>query len=268
MENESIAVPRAAEELPLEQAVHSQSAEVLERVAQDPALTEDLALTLLKHAELPATVVEALSKNGALIKQRKVRLGVLAHPRTPRHISLPLLRQLYTFDLVYVTLTPIVPADVKKAAEEMLVTRLTTISLGEKLSLARRASGRIAEQLLLEKESRVMERALANPSLTEASIVRVLARAEASAILVHSVCHHPKWSHRREVRIALLRSEKTPLAMALEFAQPLSLSMLREILNHSRLPASIKECLLKSKAQSTRVERTGAPTVMPRLRNA
>jgi hypothetical protein len=249
MENESMMLQNVVEELPLEQAVHSQSAEVLERAAQDTALTEDLALTLLKHAELPAAVVEALSKNGELIKQRKVRLGVVAHPRAPRHVSLPLLRQLYTFDLVYVTLTPIVPADVKKAAEEMLVTRLATISPGEKLSLARRASGRIAAQLLLEKESRIMETALENGRLTEASIVRALARAEVTAMLVHSVCHHPKWSLRREIRIALLRSEKTPLAKALEFAEPLSLSMLREILNHSRLPASIKECLLKSKAR-------------------
>jgi hypothetical protein len=116
------------------------------------------------------------------------------------------------------------------------------------LSLARRASGRIAEQLLLEKESRIMETALENSRLTEPSIVKVLMRTEASAMLVHSVCHHPKWSQRREVRIALLRNEKTPLAKALEFAHSLSISMLRELLKTSRLPAKVKECLLKSKS--------------------
>ena len=145
-------------------------------------------------------------------------------------MSIPILRQLYTFDLMHVTLTPIVPADVKKAAEEALVTRMAMVSLGEKLSLARRASGRIAERLLLEKEPRIMETALENSRLTESSIVKVLMRTEASAMLVHAVSHHPKWSQRREVRIALLRNEKTPLAKALEFAQPLSLTMLREIL--------------------------------------
>jgi hypothetical protein len=247
MENESTAAQNALEELPLEQAVHSQSLEVLERAARNPALTEDLALSLLKHPELPAAIIEALSKNGALLKQRKVRLGVAVHPRTPRHISLSLLRQLYTFDLMHVIVTPIVPADVKKAAEEVLVTRLMTISLGEKLSLARRASGRIAEQLLLDKEPRIMETALDNSRLTEASVVKVVTRAEASATFVHAVCHHAKWSQRREIRIALLRNEKTPLAKALEFAHSLSISTLREILKTSRLPASAKECLLKSK---------------------
>jgi hypothetical protein len=247
MANESTAAQHGTEELPLEQALHSQSLEVLERVVHNSALTEDLALTLLKHPELPATVIEALSKNGALLKQRKVKLGVAVHPRTSRHVSFPLLRQLYTFDLMQVTLTPIVPADVKNAAEEVLVTRLATISLGEKLSLARRASGRIAEQLLLDKEPRIMEAALENSRLTEFSVVKILTRAEGSATLVHAVCHHTKWSQRRDIRIALLRNEKTPLAKALEFANSLPISTLREILKTSRLRASVKECLLKSK---------------------
>ena len=239
------------EELPLEQAVHSQSAEVLERAAQNPALSENLALVLLKHPELPAAAIETLSKNGVLMKQRKVRLGVVMHPRAPRHVSLPLLRQLYTFDLMHVTLAPIVPADVKKAAEEALATRLATISLGEKLSLARRASGRIAEQLLLEKEARITETTLQNARLTEASIVRALMRPEVSAAVVHAICHHPRWSHCREVRIALLRNEKTPFAKALEFAESLSPAVLREILKNSRLPANLKECVLKSKAAAS-----------------
>ena len=149
---------------------------------------------------------------------------------------------------MHLTLTPVVPADVKKAAEENLLTRLSTISLGEKLSLARRASGRIAEQLLLEKEARIMQTALENSRLTEASLVKVLTQSGSSETLVAAVCHHAKWSQRREVRIALLRNDKTSLAKASEFAQPLPLAVLREILKNSRLPANVKECLLKSKA--------------------
>jgi hypothetical protein len=210
----------------LEDAVQSQPLEDLERAAANPTLSEDLALSLLKHVELPPSTIESISKNATLMKLRKVRLGVISHPRAPRHLSLPLLRHLYTFDLMSVALAPIVPADVKKAAEEVLVNRLETISAGEKLSLARRASGRI----------------------TEVSIVRVLARTETPPALIHAVCHHPQWSQRREVRMALLRNEKTPLAKALEFAQSLSQAMLQEILKKSALPTAIKSCLLESKA--------------------
>lgn len=231
--------------LPLEEAVHSQSAEALGSAAAHPALTEDLALALLNRSDLPAEALEALSKNASLIQHRKVRLGLVGHPHTPRHVSLPALRHLYTFDLMQLALTPVVPADVKRAAEEVLVTRLETISSGEQLTLAHRASGRIAGELLLAKEARVMQAALENSRLTESAVVKALTRRDAPAGLVETTCHHPKWSRRQEVRIALLRNEKTPLACALEFARSLSPALLREVLHSSRLPASAKTYLLK-----------------------
>jgi hypothetical protein len=237
--------PEASQSIPLEEAVHSSDAEALTSAAADPTLTEDLALSLLKHADLPAEALEALSKNSNIIQRRKVRSALVGHPRTPRHISLPMLRHLYTFDLMQLALTPVVPADVKRAADEVLVTRLETISSGEKLSLARRASGRIAAELLADKEARVMQTALENSRLTESAIVRAVLRHDASAALVQAVCQHAKWSLRREVRIALLRNEKTPLARALEFARNLPPALLREVLQNSRLPASTKTGLLK-----------------------
>ena len=143
----------------------------------DASLTEDAALSLLKRVDLAPEVLEQISKIGELLKYRKVKLALVEHPKTPRHVSLPLIRQLYTFDLMQVALTPVVPADVKHAADETLCNRLDTIGSGERLSLAHRGSGRIAEALLSDAESRVMQAALHNGRLTESSIVRVLTRA-------------------------------------------------------------------------------------------
>ena len=46
----------------LEDAVHAQPLEDLERAAADPTLSEDLALSLLKHVELPASAIESIRK--------------------------------------------------------------------------------------------------------------------------------------------------------------------------------------------------------------
>ncbi|HYL16931.1 MAG TPA: hypothetical protein VEV41_28115 [Terriglobales bacterium] len=231
------------------QVVPVEFAEDLRTAAAQSTLTEDLALALLKRPDLSPDALEALSKNANVIKLRKVRRALVEHPRTPRHISLPMLRHLYAFDLMQVALTPVVPADLKRAADEALVTRLETLSSGEKLSLAYRASGRIAEELLLEKEPRVMRTALENPRLTESSVVKALVRHDPPVHLVEAVCHHAKWSLRREVRVALLRNEKTPVAKALEFARSLPPGLLREILQSSRLPAATKAFLLKELRQ-------------------
>ncbi len=218
------------------------------QAATDPSLSEDVALALLSRPDLPPDALEALSKNGGLMKYRKVRVGVVRHPNTPRHISVPWLRQLYTFDLMQVALTPITPADVKKAADEVLAAKLGSIAPGERLSLAKRGSTRIAGELIVDKEPRIMQAALENGRLTEAIVIKALARHDAPAPFVEAVSHHPKWSLRREVRIALLRSDKTPLARALEFARAFPPMLVREILQNSRLPASTKTYIQKELA--------------------
>ena len=180
------------------------------------------------------------------MKSRKVKRAVIAHPRTPRYIAISLIRQLFTFDLMQVALLPALAGDLKIATEESLIKRLETISSGEKLSLARRASGRVAGVLLLESDPRIIRAALENPRMTEALLVRGLTRLRASSALVLAVCNHSKWSLRREIRIALLRNEKTPMGHAMEFARTLPLPILKEVLENSCLPQSTKGALLKS----------------------
>lgn len=235
----------------LEEEIHSASSEALLSAASNSSLTDDFALVLLNRADLPAECLVALSKNQSVSKLRKIRTAIVEHLHTPRHVSLPMLRLLYTFDLMQVALTPVVAADVKRAAEEVLLAKLETISAGEKLTLARRASGRIAAELLLGNEPRVMQAALENPRLTENSVAKVLAGKNTSAALVQAVCHHPKWSLARDIRIALLRNDKTPLARALEFARCIPATLLREILQNSRLPHNTKACLLRQAEQSS-----------------
>jgi hypothetical protein len=229
------------------------------RTATDPDLTEDLALSLLKRPDLPIEVLEQLAKNVQALQCRKVRVALASHPHTPRHVSVPLARQFYTFDLMKVALSPGVPADVKVAIDDVLISRLKTVTVGERLTLARRASGRVAAALLLEMQvvaetadaktearaTRVMHTALENPRLTETLVIGSVLRPGASAALVHAVARHAKWSVRREVRAALLRSEHLSLARALEFSREIAAPLLQELLASSQLPSTIKAQLLR-----------------------
>jgi hypothetical protein len=224
------------ESTPLEELIHT---------ASNTALTEDLALSLLNRPDLPAEAIEQLAKNGSVLKLRKVKVAIVCHPHAPRHVSVPLARQFYTFDLMKVALSPTAPADVKVAADEVLIARVKTITLGERLTLARRASGRVAGALLLDPEARVVQTALENPRLTESFVVQAVLRPGAGISVVQAVSHHPKWSYRNEIRVALLRSEHLSLARALEFARGLTPPLLRDVLHTSRLPARIKEQVLR-----------------------
>lgn len=206
-------------------------------------VTEDIALAQLKNRDLSSGEIAELCKNRGLLKSRNVRFALAAHPHTARQLALRLIRELYTFDLMQLSLTPSVAADLKRLADELLVSRLPSITLGERLSLARRSSTLVAAALLLDKESRVWQAALQNSRLTEAAIIKAVQAPGSSAFFVETVCHHEKWSVRHEVRVALLRNRHTPLARAIEFARRLPPPLLRDVLHTSRLPEKIKAYL-------------------------
>ena len=198
------------------------------------SFNEDQALAFLQRRDLNADMLASLARNPEAMKSRKVLLALIAHPRTPRHISIPLLRRVFVFDLMQVTLTPAVAADIKRAAEDQLIVRLETLSTGEKTTLAKRASGRVAAALLQDEDARVVAPALDNPQLTESLVIQAVMKPRAPAILFELVSEHRNWCLRPEVQLALLRSEKTPLARAQEFASRHSKEVLESVLPENR----------------------------------
>jgi hypothetical protein len=141
---------------------------------------------------------------------------------------------MFTFDLVQVAVMPAVAADIKRAAEEQVLVRLESLPAGQKISLARRGPGRIAAELLAESDPRIASVALDNGRLVEAAVVAALMKRDTPALLYRLVGEHPKWSLRREVQVALLRSEKTPLERARQIAMHFSNETLSEILPEAR----------------------------------
>jgi len=228
----------------LERLVHESSAEILTAVAADARLTEDLVLALLNHRDLPREALEALSKNGPLMRLRKVRMAVVMHPRTPRHVSVPAIRHLYTFELMQVALLPSVQPDVKRAAEAVLISKLASISSGERITLARRSSGRVAAALLLDKEERIMQAALTNPQMTEVSIVKALKIEHGTELLAPAVSSHQKWSYRNDVKAALLGNKNTPSSRLIHLAAELPINLIKDVLRSGRLNLQAKNSLL------------------------
>jgi len=195
---------------------------------------EEEALALIKESNSGAEILAAIARSGIAQKSRKLQFALLVHPRAPRHVLFPLLRGVFTFDLVKVALTPQVAADLKRAAEEQILVRLESLTLGERISLARRASARVVAGLLGDSDARVLSAALGNSRLRETSLTTALTRRNAQPILFEIISAHPIWSQNRELQILLLRSENTPMDAARRLAKHFSPQFLDEILPESR----------------------------------
>jgi hypothetical protein len=210
---------------------------------------EDQALALLAEPGITAEQIEGLTRDEALMKSRRVLRAVVSHPKTPRHVALPRARHLHTFELMQAALAPAIPPDVRRFIEELLLKCLGTLTAGERLTLARRASARVAAALLRDSDARVMQAALQNPRVTEAALIRALNGGDQP--LVHAVCRHQNWSLRKDVQIALLRNPFTPGPRAAFFVGGLGTSVLRDLLCY--VPESVRaqiESELQRRAES------------------
>lgn len=143
-----------------------------------------------------------------------------------------------------VALQPSVPPDVKRAAEEVLISRLSTIASGERLTLAKQGSGRVAAALLTDKEERIMQAALTNPQMTEIWIVKALKIETGTELLAPAVSRHQKWSFRNEIKAALLGNKFTPAARMIQLASELPVNLVKDVLRNGRLSPQAKNSLM------------------------
>lgn len=238
--------PQTALNESLAEGIHSSSEEDLLAVASSPNLTEDLARALLRRGDLSPAVLTALADNHAALKLRSVIVGLVSHPKTPRRISIPLTRHMFTFELMQVALQPATPADLKMKVEDALVNRMSTVSAGEKITVAKRGSTRIAASLLTDRDPRILEAALNNPYMTEAYVGKALGSPDATALLFDMVWRHAKWSFRTELRLAMLRAGKVPPHIAIEIAKAMPPAQAKNALASSRINAALKARLLEA----------------------
>src|ERR1700682_3014578 len=118
--------------------LHSDAEEVLLALLKNPALAETDVAVLLARKNLPAVVIEEICKRREWLKTYALKKALACHPHTPRLVSLRLLRELYLMDLVQIALLPGVSAELKRNAEDQLITRLPQLPLGQKITLGRR----------------------------------------------------------------------------------------------------------------------------------
>ena len=218
--------------------------EILVALAGNPNLAESDLLKLLERKDLPREAIQQIAAHKAGARSYSLKLGIVRHPKTARLVSLPLLKFLYLFDLVRVSQTPGVPADVKMAAEEVILRKLEAVPRGEKITLARRSSGRVAAELLVSEDDELIRAALENPFLSEAHLQKILSRDDLPRKVVEALAVDGKWSHRYCLRLALIRNPHTPLTRVLGFLPDIAVTDLRDICLDRRMPEPVRKYVL------------------------
>jgi hypothetical protein len=224
--------------------LHHPSTDVLLALLDNPALEETQLCLLLERKNIPVEILEEVLRRKPLLKSYRVKRALAFHPRTPRVNGLRLLRDLYLMDLVQVAISPGVSAELKRNAEDQLVSRLPQLPLGQKITLARRGPTRVAGALVAEGHAQVIAVALENPYLTEAQILKALSRDKLPVTVIPAIIRHRKWSISYNVRLALVRHPSSPLATILGYLPELTVSDLRELAAPGIVSENLRRYLL------------------------
>jgi len=241
--------------------LHHASPEVVLALLDNPALDETHVCLILERKNLAAEVLDEVARRRPLLKSYRIKRALAFHPRTPRLVSLRLLRDLYLMDLVQVAISPGISAELKRNAEDQLLARLPQLPLGQKITLARRGPARVAGALLAEGHAQVVPIVLDNPYMTEAQILRALAREKLSVSVIPAIVHHRKWSITYNIRLALVRNPMSPLATILAYLPELTVSDLRDLASPGIVPENLRKYLQAEVHRRLRAsEKTAART--------
>jgi hypothetical protein len=233
----------------LKALIHEAGEESLLALLENPNLDEGHVAQLLERLDLPANMLSAIAETGKWAASEAIRLRLARHPHTPRRIALSLVRQLFLFDLVRLSLLPSTPAEIRRVAEEMIVTRIPHLPVGEKLTLARRGPARVAGAILAEGHAQAIKLALANAFLTESQVLKVLAKPGVPERSVAAIAQHPKWSCQYNVRMALVRNAHTPVPSVMAFLPNLTMRDLKEIATLEGLAPHLKKYIQQELAR-------------------
>ena len=215
--------------------------QVIRAALKNQNLNEDHFLALLKRRDLSEDLLQAIYQLDAVKGSHKLQIALVRNPNTPGPVVLALLSFLHLFELVDLCLIPGVTPDQKFAAERAILQRLPTTELGNKMTLARRATSTVVGEILKEGDSRLVEICLNSPRLREVSILQFINGAYSNAETISMIARHSKWKLRPNLRLAILKNRRTPPIWFTLFLPQLRTPDIRNLLISKRLNPAQKK---------------------------
>ena len=225
--------------------------EVVQTALKNPALGESHLLALLQRRDLSEEIIKSICRAALTESSHRIKVAVAGHPATPAHQLAVLLPQLYLFELLQICYLPQVSPDQKLAAERTIIQRLPVTPLGNRLTLARRATPGILEALLKDGDAHLLEICLANPQLKEGAVFQLLRSGKTSAETISLVARQPRWQSRPNIREAILTNPKTPLVWFHLWLPAMKTPEIKRLISSNRLSGVQKKAVeerLKSRS--------------------
>lgn len=204
---------------------------------------EDEALAILENPYCTTPICQTVAQNQRLAGFYSVRLRLVTHRRTPVAHATKLVHYLYWPDLLRISTDVKVAAPVRRAIDTQLLIRLDKLTLGERISSARRCSQTLIKVLLFDPDPKVFAALLVNSRLREEDLLVLATSPKARPEQLVMIAEDPRWSHRYAIRKALVTNPLTPRSTAASQLRYLSQGDLRKIHGSTETSVYLRRCI-------------------------
>jgi len=218
-------------------------------------LDELETLQVLRSPFCTAQIAEEIASDRRALDAHGVRERLAAFPGFNFGRALDLLGTLPWTSLLTVAKAPRTPPVVRRQAERKLVTQLQSMTLGEKIALARRAHRAIFRVLIATGDGQVLSALLDNGRLVENDVLVMLNTATPPPEFFAELARHRRWGQYFRVRRALVECPNTPYPLALSVLVQLPQTELRRALVRPDIPDNVRtaaEALLERESKGMR----------------
>jgi hypothetical protein len=206
-------------------------------------LIEDEALAVLDNPYVTPAICQHIAQNQRLTGFYSVRLKLVALKQTPQAHAVKLVHYLFWSDLVHLSVDVKVPAPVRRAIDTLLVTRVDKLTLGERITSAKRCSHALIKAFLFDPDPKVFEALLVNQRVREDDLLLVASSDRATTAQLQLLADDRKWSYRYSIRKALVMNPSTPRSTAASLLRSLTPRDLRMIHANPDTSVYLRRCI-------------------------
>ncbi len=196
---------------------------------------------ILRNPHVHREVLNTLMGNRRLLTVYEVRRDLARHPQIAQVHAMKFLSTLFWRDLMETGLSLQVSPVVRRAADRQLVNRLPGLAVGEKRSIARRASHGVLIHLRFDPQAQVISAFLENPRMTQGLLLPLVSSDKAAPGILRLVAENPRWGVLYAIRQALVRNPRTPPAVATRLLVGLKKADRQAVARDPRLSPAVRQ---------------------------
>jgi hypothetical protein len=197
-------------------------------------------LEVLRNPYCSAEVAEVVADSRENLTSHVARELLSGLRGFPFSRALDLLATLPWTSLLNIAQSPSAPPVVRRHAEKRLISRLSKMTLGEKVALARKVHRPLLRSVIATADGQVLSALLDNPRLTETDVLVILNTTEAPLSFYAELARHHRWGQYYGVRLGLAECPRTPLPLALSALVQLRGADLRRLGDQHGLPEAVR----------------------------